>query len=112
MKLAIFVGITQPHSTPTTPAKASSLDVHEAGLRGEVAMWTHDGVNYWWLDGHLWARRDRSDDEERFAGIANARFRPWTDEDRRAAARDIWVLRAGTAFIFLCDAAVVWLAFR
>ena len=36
---------------------------HEAGLRGEVSVWTFEGVNYWWLDGRLWARRNRDDVE-------------------------------------------------
>ncbi|NUQ86298.1 MAG: hypothetical protein HUU11_16455 [Anaerolineales bacterium] len=113
MKQAILdhLTITNPARTSTTPTLASSLNVHQAGLKGEVSMWTHEGWNYWWLDGHLWAVRDRSDDE-RFAGIRNARFRPWKDEDRWAAARVIWCLRAVAAAALLCDVAVVWLAFK
>lgn len=113
MKEAIFgrLTMTNPTRTSTTATLASSLEVHQAGLRGEVSMWTHEGWNYWWLDGHLWAARDRSD-EERFAGNRNARFRPWTDEDRRAAARVIWCLRAVVAAALLCDAVVLWLAFK
>jgi len=54
----------------------TTLEQHNEGLAGKVSMWTYDGVNYWWLDGHLWACRDRTDEER---GIS----RTWTDEEKR-----------------------------
>lgn len=87
-------------------------EIHERNLASEMEMmWSFDGVNYWRLGGRLYARRNRSD-EERFAGNRNARFRPWTDEERREVARVVWALRGITVAALLCDAVVLWLAFR
>lgn len=43
-------------------AAAEALATHEAGLRGEVTMWTYNGWDYWWQedwDGtHLYKVKD------------------------------------------------------
>lgn len=68
-------------------------------------MWTHEGVNYWWLDGRLWSAHDRTDEER---GIR----RPWSEVERREIEREFLLLQAVIAAALLCDAVVLWLGFR
>lgn len=83
----------------------TTLEQHNEGLAGKVSMWTYDGVNYWWLDGHLWACRDRTDEER---GIS----RSWTDEEKRQIKFEFMILDFIIAFLLLLHGIVIWFAFQ
>lgn len=81
-------------------------ETHERNLASvNEMMWSHGGMNYWRLDGRLWARRNRSDEER---GIC----RPWTEEEKRQIEFEFFVMRFVIAAILLLDGVVVWFAFR
>lgn len=82
----------------------TAAEVHAAGLRGEVLMWTFEGVNYWWLDGRLWARRNR-DDVERGLSV------PLSVEERRRVWWTFALMDAAAWVLWLALAVVVGLAF-
>lgn len=93
-----------------TPGTGGTLgcdrETHERNLAsGAEMMWTFDGVNYWRLEGRLYARRNRSDVER---GISV----PWTAEERRIVERQFLAMRAIIALELACIVVAVWLAFR
>jgi len=79
-------------------------DVHAAGLRGEILMWTFEGVNYWWLDGRLWSRRNR-DDVERGLSV------PLSVEERTRVWWTFALMDAAAALLWLILFFVIGLAF-
>jgi len=51
-----------PNIVDTT--KVSGELLHQMGLRGEVAMWSFDGFDYWWVEDVLWCARIKRSEPE------------------------------------------------
>lgn len=81
-------------------------ETHERNLASmNEMMWTYGGMNYWRLNGNLWAARNRTDEER---GIS----RPWTPEEKRQIEREFLILDILIVFLLLLHGIVIWFAFQ